>query len=133
MKTESAIYLHLKDFVPLTDIVSTRIFPVIHELDAAFPSVVYRRLGSDPVHAMGGDANLRTVTMAIACLAETFTLVKDTQEQVEAALRGYEGTMGGVEGVPIQKIFLANIMDDYEDDMKVFVTYLEFEIWAEEA
>ncbi len=132
MKTEAALYSYLSSYTNLTAIVSTRIFPVIHELDADFPSVIYRRLNSEPVHAMGGDADLRAVTISVACLAETYSECKDVQEQVETALRGYDGTMGGVGGVVVQKILLENISDDYEEDMRIFVAYLDFEIWAEE-
>ena len=133
MKTEEALYAYLAAYSNLTALVSTRIFPVVHEIDADFPSVVYRRLGSEPVHAMGSDADLRAVTVLVACVAETYTELKDVQYQVETALRGYSGTMGGVSGVVVQRVLLDNIWDDYEDDMRLFVSYLEFEIWAEEA
>ena len=133
MKTEAALYTYLASYTGLTDLVGTRIFPVIHEIDAEFPSVVYRRLFSEPVHAMGSDATVRSVVFGFSVLAETYTEVKDVQDQVEAALRGYSGTMGGDGGVVIQSVLLNNIGEDYEDDMRVFVVNLEFELWAEEA
>lgn len=133
MKTEAALAIYLNAYTNLTDLVSDRIFPVIHEQDADTPSVIYRRMGTDPVHAMGSDATVRPVTILLVALAETYTEVKDVQEQVEAALRGYTGTMGGGSGVPIQSVLLNNISEDYEEDMRYFIVYLEFEFWAEEA
>ena len=133
MKTEAALYAYLVAQSGLTDLVSTRIYPLVIEQSASLPAIVYQRIASMPIHLSGDDDNLRDVSMGVYCIAENYDEVKDVQEQVETALNNYSGTMGGDGGVVVQRVFLENIGESFNDDMRVFIVELTYSIWAEEA
>ena len=95
--TGKAIYAILSTAVPVTGIVSTRIYPDMAPQDAIYPFVVYSITGILPSNTKDHASQMDEVTASVICYADSYNDVQDLSEKVRAALDGKtRGTYGGV-------------------------------------
>lgn len=95
--TGKAIYAILSTAVPVTGIVSTRIYPDMATQDATYPFVVYTITGILPSNTKDHASQMDEVTASVICYADSYNSVQDLAEKVRAALDGKtRGTYGGV-------------------------------------
>lgn len=95
--TGKAIYAILSTAVPVTGIVSTRIYPDMATQDATYPFVVYSITGILPSNTKDHASQMDEVTASVICYADSYNSVQDLSEKVRAALDGKtRGTYGGV-------------------------------------
>ena len=95
--TGKAIYAILSTAVPVTGIVSTRIYPDMVTQDAIYPFVVYSITGILPSNTKDHASQMDEVTASVICYADSYNGVQDLSEKVRAALDGKtRGTYGGV-------------------------------------
>ena len=95
--TGKAIYAILSTAVPVTGVVSTRIYPDMATQDAIYPFVVYSITGILPSNTKDHASQMDEVTASVICYADSYNGVQDLSEKVRAALDGKtRGTYGGV-------------------------------------
>ena len=95
--TGKALYAILSTAVPVTGIVSTRIYPDMATQDATYPFVVYSITGILPSNTKDHASQMDEVTASVICYADSYNGVQDLSEKVRAALDGKtRGTYGGV-------------------------------------
>ena len=87
MSAESKIYATLIASTLLTSQVSTRIYPVaIPQAVAAFPTVVYSRIGGHRIFTLEGYTGIEDVDIQIDCWAISYDGAKDLSTRVAAAM-----------------------------------------------
>tara|TARA_R110002020_G_scaffold5323_1_gene22344 strand:+ start:16 stop:432 length:417 start_codon:yes stop_codon:yes gene_type:complete len=106
---EQAIRSRLTSQSSVTDLVSTRIYPLAAPQGASLPYVIYD-VGTDPVESMSGHAGLTFAGFSISCYATTYASVKAISEQIRLVLDGWSGTS---EGVSIKSVIHGNSNDIY--------------------
>lgn len=109
MTTAEAIYAKLAATTAVTDLVSTRIYPVTAPEGATAPYVIFQGIASDPAvtHAESAGATFRL--FQFACFAATFEAADALRAAVVAALDGVDlanGDNGTLED---------DARDDYDD------------------
>lgn len=112
----------------VTDLVSTRVYPVKLPQGPTLPAVTYQRISTIKESAMGNDAGISRTRFQVTCWAETYSALKGVSEAVRAALQRFQGTSGGVE---VLDSFLENDMDIYSGEESDFRVYGEMQdyIW----
>jgi hypothetical protein len=97
--------------------VRDHIYPVVLRQGSPLPTLVYRRLSSDPDYTLAGRAGWRTVTLQLACWAADYADARDLAEAVRQTLDAYsEPSPTG----PIRFISVADGADKYIEDLDAF-------------
>jgi hypothetical protein len=126
---EQAIYARLSSFTGLTDLVNSKIFPVIARQGEQNPLVVFNLISQIKNHAMGVDISPTEASVQISVFSDEGANCLAIANQVEAALSRYRGDSGGV---TVQDIFLESVRADYESDTKEHRRDLDFRVFFEE-
>lgn len=92
-----ALRARLADFPSLASLVSDRVFPAFVDEDEPAPYVMYLRIDSDEVEAMGENVDIQETTFEILSVGATYEQAEQIHEEVRAACRRFSGTAGGVE------------------------------------
>ena len=121
MSLETKLYALLSADAGVTEIASTRIYPLVAPQEAALPHVVYTRVSSGREYSLSGYSNLENPRMQIDCYGTTYAEAKALSEAVISALRGAM-TFGTASDDP-QEIF--------EED-ETFRVSIDFSIWNQE-
>jgi len=112
--TGKAIYAILSTAVPVTSIVSTRIYPDMATQDAIYPFVVYSITGILPSNTKDHASQMDEVTASVICYADSYNTVQDLAEKVRAALDGK--TRDNYGGISLQSI---RITDQLSTQMNI--------------
>jgi len=129
MNAEKALYARLTAVTGVTDLVSTRIYPVQIPQDATLPAITYRLLFAEREHAMGADCNILRAQIELLCVAYTYAETKNTNDEVRQALQRFSGT---VSTFTIHDIWIEDNQDVYVDDVKQFIAESEITMWVTE-
>lgn len=113
---ETTLYTVLSTDTAVSNIVSTRIYPLIAPQDSAMPAVVYQRVSTVPVNSLAGDSGLDAVRIQISCWASTYAGAKSLAVAVKNAVL----TMNAITEME---------MDDMEDETRLYRVILDFRIW----
>jgi len=133
MQIGEALYSYLSSYAGLTALVGNRIYPLILPQGVTLPAVTYTQISGPRVHCMGSDPGLTHPRFQVSVWAESYSDMATVAAQVRAALQDYSGTMGGDDGVVVQRIFLEDETDrNFEPNTKTFRRDLDFIIWHEE-
>jgi hypothetical protein len=133
---EQALYWKLANTTAITDIVSTKIYPVNVPYASAEPYIVYDKVSGAREEIMGGKSGIARPVFQITSWATTYAAAKELGELVRLALDGTtETTWSGL------RILAVNLTDDGEeyesfvDDSgkQVFSARQSYEIWHEES
>lgn len=114
----------------VTDIVSTRIYPIVLPQGCTLPAIRYRRISGGSDEHIRGTTGAANSWVQIDCYATSYAAVEALAEQVRLAIHTYRGTVGGVD---IHSVELQNRMDMREnpahgDDVGWYVHTLDFRI-----
>ncbi len=129
---EVKLFSHLSTStnVTVTSSVTTRIYPDhlpqgSNPQAAAFPALVYERLGTDRVYSLSGYANLERADVAISCWAETVNGARTLANNVHTAMQG---------ATAFNAILLSdnNEAEILPDENIIYRTVLNFSIWNRE-
>lgn len=132
MLIEQAILNELAGTAGLTAIVGQRIYYVKAPQDVTVPYVVLFKVSGVREHSHDGASGLGNPRFQVSCFAETYYQAKQIAQQVQSALQGFSGTMGGEGGTPVGASFYANEMDIYEEATKLYHVALDFMLWHSE-
>jgi len=109
MTIEEAVYAYLLGKTDITDIVSTRIYPVVLPQGVELPALTYMQV-SNPVHH---DVDIAYPRMQISSWAEDYADAKGLYNAVKEAMQRYKGVMGGGSGVKVTQVVFLNSFDAY--------------------
>lgn len=115
MTIEEAIYSYLSGESGITDLVGTRIYPLVLPQNTEYPAITYYRV-SGPEHH---DKDVAYPRIQLTAWAETYEEAKTVAAEVKAALQRFKGTMGVPGVVVIQGVF-QNDMDLYDNETGVY-------------
>jgi hypothetical protein len=98
MSVETEIQARLAGYAGLIALVGLspwngvpKIYPLTIPQQEELPAVTFMKVSDVPEHAMGSDADIKTVRMQVDCWAETFDDMKAIEDQVKDALNRYRG------------------------------------------
>jgi len=122
MAIEDMIYTKLTATTALTDIVSTRIYPLFRPQDSTTPSVVYWRV-SNPVEFMfsSGD-EIVMPRFQFDCYAVTFSSARSIASKLKSAIDRWATSSG----TPI--IFRTDVVneyDSYDPELEIYLSSVD--------
>ncbi len=108
MSAEETLYTALSNDAGVTALVGTRIHIDKRDQDEDRPSIVYQRTGTDPMMTIHGTVYAKTISIGIACIADT---------RAEA-----ESVANAVESAVVPEFSLTNRISDYDPETQFHVT-----------
>ena len=101
----------------ITAAVGQRLNPVVLRQETALPSLVYRRLASDPEYTLAGRAGWRSVTVQIFCWAQEYSQARALAERVRVVLDAYSETESAGS---IRFVSVSDGADEYVAELDAF-------------
>jgi len=124
---DERIYQRLSNYSNLTDLVSTRIFPIKAPQGLDNPYVVFKRISGVPEHAMGADPEVEHSRFQIGCYAKSIEDVNSIAIAVTSALSRWNSS---TDTQQIQEVFKENEFSIWEDidasDVGIWQQQLDF-------
>lgn len=102
-------------------LVSTRIYPMQMPLDATLPAITIHEIDG-PENSITGHGYPR---YQISCWSTTFSQAQTMKDAVKAALNRYKGVASGNH---IKQITFLTSNDDYNTEVKIYATHLDFQV-----
>lgn len=90
---------------------SAGIYPILAELNAPFPLVVYRRTGTRRERDFRGNVGRPVATFSVSAVAESYSQAKDIADALRLSVDNFTGTASGV---TIVNVALISESDSYE-------------------
>lgn len=124
-----ALRTRLLSVSAVTDLVSTRVYPMTKPEGALMPCVVYRRITGTSDEYLGGTTGAAMMRIQFDCYANSYSDAEGLAEQVRLAVHQYRGTVGSV---VIHSVNLANRIDRLQmpvhgNDVGYYVHAIDFE------
>jgi len=91
---ETRLYAKLAATTAVTDLVSTRIYPVQRYQSSALPAITFARVGTDRPGCSTGSVNVAWARMQINSIASTYPGAKALAAAVQTALAGWTDADG---------------------------------------
>jgi hypothetical protein len=124
MTIEEALYTYLLGETDITDIVSTRIYPVVLPQGTELPALTYIQV-SNPVHH---DVDIAYPRMQLSSWAEDYADAKDLFYAVKETMQRYKGVMGGDSGVKVSQVVFLNSFDLYSQGTGIWHIPADYKI-----
>jgi len=132
MTIEQALHTKLAGTAALTALVGERIYFRKAPQDVLKPYLVFFKVSAPREHSHDGASGLAVTRWQFSTFAETYKGAKDVTQQIQAALQGFSGVMGGDGGVFIGASLYVDENDYYESDSRLFHIAADYRIWHEE-
>jgi len=141
-----AIYKILSSETDLTDLVSTRIFPSVIPQNETYPSLMYELKDIEPIEIKARRHPKAEARIVIGVHATTYADVQNIADIVISTFERYKDEtnyalpLTGISGVPptagcsivegywIQQVFYDTSFDIFNDHLRVYEKYLEFDL-----
>ncbi len=122
MPIEDMIYTRLSATTGLTDLVSTRIYPLVRPQDSVNPAIVYWRVSNPILFSFSTDDEISQPRFQIDCYATTFSGVRAVARQVKKSIDRW----GTSTGIPqIIRSDVVNEFDTYDDELDIYQSVIE--------
>jgi len=118
-----AIYNILSNEAGVTDIVGTKIYPVVAPQQTETPFIVYSVVSSIPTNTKDRISEIDTMRVQVDCYEKTYTLAEALSSAVRLALDNATGTKNGV---LIDGLAYENEQDFIEEDNDYFRKSIDF-------
>jgi len=105
----------LEAVAAVTNLVSSRIYPVILPQTPTYPAIVYEVVTTVRGQSHGGPHNLVQPRVQIDIFAETYEAAWDIEAAVRGALDGFSGALSGKK---VWNVFHEDSNDLYAQDIK---------------
>lgn len=128
MTIESALYTHLTNDSNVTELVGTRIYPLVVPQDADLPAIAYQRISGPRTHTHDGATNPAWARLQLTMVATRYSGAKALAEVVRQSLDGLAGSLGGVRAA----VTLDNEVDDWAATFDAPIVRQDYGIWYEE-
>ena len=109
----------LTDDAGVAALVGTRVYPVALPQTPTYPAISYQRISTTP---QGGSTTLRVSRYQINCWATSYGGV---QSLANAVITAAEEHRDGSETPVIKQTITANVIDDYDPDVKIYRTMVD--------
>ena len=129
MNLEESLCAHLKAYAGLAALVSTRVYPLQLPQSSTLPTVVYRRIDGPRVEMFGAASAFQTPRFQVDAWGATYASAKGAAAQVQAALGGFMGLLGGAGGVNCTAL-LVNDVDLPDPETGWVHVASDFVIWV---
>lgn len=118
MSRLSAIYSILSGTSNITNLTSTRIYPVFPPQGSAFPLIVFTLGNNDPTDQKDGSSPIDTDRLQIDIYSRTALEAETLDGYVRAALDSYSGTAATV--VIREIYYTGSTAPEYDQDINVY-------------
>jgi hypothetical protein len=108
--------------------VGDRVYPMRLPQGSILPAIVFQGISHTREDSHSGPS-LPHPRIQLNCWAETYGGAKNLSRQVRVALDGYRGTWSGVE---IQRVKVANMLDDQEEELSRYRVIIDIIVWYRE-
>lgn len=122
---EASLVSLLLSYSSVSDLIGTRIYPVMMTQGATMPAIVYNRINTYGEHANQTTATLITSRFRFDCYANTMIEAQDLASKVKTSLDAFIGT---ILSVPIEGILYADEFDGYDEDSDLAVVGVDFKV-----
>lgn len=115
---------------PVSDLVSTRIYPDALPQDATLPCIVYTVISDTSEHHLTAAAGIGFALVQVDCFAATRLSATAVSEAVRGEMDGYRGAMGSetVRVCHLTNRFFEYGVPEAGDDVGLYRSMLEFRI-----
>lgn len=93
MSIGAMVYTAVHGITGVSNVVSTRIYPIEAPQDASLPYVIYRRVSDVPDYA-GNTEGLRSARIQVDCWAATYGAAQTLGDAARAGLSAYQAASG---------------------------------------
>lgn len=122
MKASSALYSVLSGASAVTDLVSTRIYPVKAPQNVAHPYITFQQITGGYVNSLSGYSGLRSPLYQVDVWADDYPGATDIAKAVRQAM----------DAATTIKTVLIEEREDYENDTSLYRVSQDFSIWHKE-
>jgi hypothetical protein len=105
----NSIRQYLLSKLAVTNIIGTRLYPVVLPQLESVPAIVYRRISGGHNHNIDKATGSAIPVFELDCWADTYAQAETLAEAVRGVMQGFDGTMGDT-------VVTACILDDETDD-----------------
>lgn len=119
----------LKTDASISALLGERIYPGRLPQDIHLPAICVTQLGDDHGYTQQGPEHFVRALVQIDCYGEQYAQAILAAEYTQASIDGYKGNW---ETSRIGGVFLQDVRDDYEVDIKVYRVSHDYVVWHEE-
>jgi hypothetical protein len=94
----------------VSELVGSRIYPILAPQTAALPFIVWRRSGISREHTLAGPMGVSTVSVEMQLLAATYEQARELADRCRLVLDGYGATLNNTE---VKHVSLEQESDDF--------------------
>jgi hypothetical protein len=94
----------------VSELVGSRIYPILAPQTAALPFIVWRRSGISREHTLAGPMGVSTVSVEMQLLAATYEQARELADRCRVVLDGYGATLNNTE---VKHVSLEQESDDF--------------------
>jgi hypothetical protein len=94
----------------VSELVGSRIYPILAPQTAALPLIIWRRSGISREHTLAGPMGVSTVSVEMQLLATTYEQARDVADRCRLVLDGYGATLNNTE---VKHVSLEQESDDF--------------------
>lgn len=124
MSIEAAIYYKLTNASAITNVVSTRIYPIELPQNVVYPAVTYQRVSTVRNNALDIPLGVTTIRLQTDCYGISLSTAQQIADLIREELNGFNGT---VQTIKIYSIFADDERHFFEENLeqkRVMVDYL---------
>jgi len=114
----------------VTDLISTRLYPMVVPQDAELPAAAYQRISGPREHSHDGATGLARARMQFTVLGSTYENGKDIAEALRGSMDGFSGTMGTV---TVDAVLLENDVDAWGTVFDKATVRQDYLFWYQDA
>lgn len=116
--------------VPGLSAVSSRYYPNIVPITAAFPAAAYERVNSDTDPTYDGPPVLRGDRFNVVFVASSSAQARELANAAHGALQGHRGAFGGA---TVDGVIVSDLSDSRDAESEKYLSEITFTIWHREA
>ena len=118
MTLEEAFYSDISSVTNVTNLVGTRIYPLVLQQEDMFPAITYQRISTPRIYSLSGHTGLTTTRFQIDIIADSLAMAHTISELIRIRYSSFTRLMGGVSGVQIANIVLDDEQHFYDEVTK---------------
>ena len=131
---QKAIYSLLINNGDITDLVSTRIYPMVRDQKDGLPAITYQVIGGVRRYTFDGPMGMVAGRVQINCFASTLLAAAELAAAVRGVLDGYQGSP---ESVRLESIFFEDqgdlpVIAAGNEEQNVYAQTLDFQVTYKE-
>lgn len=122
----NAIYPYLNSVSAITNICSSRIYPLKLPQKAELPAITFAVIDENREMSLSGPTDLAWSQVEIFCFAADIGQSRNLADKVRAAMHGYVGMMGGIQ---VNGVHFETQYDAWNPEVLEVKTVLIFNAW----